>query len=113
MRQFILEKQKIKNGLVTIDGKDYRYLRQVLRAKVGDMISVRLPDGTLQNSTVAKVDENAKSIVLQFCAETGQTITRGVQANQIENNVPAVEYWLFQFLPKPQKFELIVRQATE
>ena len=45
MRQFIVEKGKEKNGLIQLDGKDYRYLRQVLRVRAGDMISVRLPDG--------------------------------------------------------------------
>lgn len=119
MRQFILENQKIKNGLITLEGKDYRYLRQVLRVKPGDMVSVRMKDGMLQNTTVAKVDENAKKVVLQICANTenpaggDKTITRGVQAGEIEGAMPPVEYWLFQFLPKPQKFEQIVKQATE
>lgn len=115
MRQFTLENQKIKNGLITLDGNDYKYLRQVLRAKIGDMINVRLPDGELKNSTVAKVDENAKKIVLQICAstDTEKTITRGVQADELNSSMPNVEYWLFQFLPKPQKLEQIVRQATE
>lgn len=123
MRQFILENQKIKNGLITLEGKDYKYLRQVLRVKVGDMVSVRMKDGTLQNTTVARVDENAKKVELQICANTegegfgaaigDKTITRGVQAGEIEGSMPPVEYWLFQFLPKPQKFEQIVKQATE
>lgn len=123
MRQFILENQKIKNGLITLEGKDYKYLRQVLRVKVGDMVSVRMKDGSLQNTTVARVDENTKKIELQICANTeagattatfgDKTITRGVQAGEIEGAIPPVEYWLFQFLPKPQKFEQIVKQATE
>ena len=119
MRQLIVEKGKEKNGLITLTGKDYRYLRQVLRVRVGDMISVRLPDGSLNNATVAQVDEAARVVTLQICAETGKSITRGVQAGEVagelENGAGAagVEYWLFQFIPRPQKFELIVRQATE
>ena len=120
MRQFIVEKGKEKNGLIQLDGKDYRYLRQVLRVRNGDMISVRLPDGKLKNATVAQVDETARRVTLQICADTGKTITRGVQAeeisggtNEVSNGAAEVEYWLFQFLPRPQKFELIVRQATE
>ena len=124
MRQFIVEKGKEKNGLIQLDGKDYRYLRQVLRVRAGDMISVRLPGGDLKNATVAVVDENARRVTLQVCADTGRTITRGVQAGEIDvaagngpavgvNGAAAVEYWLFQFVPRPQKFELIVRQATE
>lgn len=121
MRQFIVEKGKEKNGLIQLDGKDYRYLRQVLRVRAGDMISVRLPSGDLKNATVAAIDELARRVTLQICADTGRSITRGVQAGEIEgtseaggvNGAALVEYWLFQFLPRPQKFELIVRQATE
>ena len=123
MRQFIVEKGKEKNGLIQLDGKDYRYLRQVLRVRNGDMISVRLPDGELKNATVAMVDEAQRRVTLQICADTGyngsedKSITRGVQAGEAEvtgmAGGAAVEYWLFQFLPRPQKFELIVRQATE
>ena len=112
MRQFIVEKGKEKNGLIQLDGKDYKYLRQVLRVRNGDMISVRLPDGQLKNATVAMVDETLRRVTLQICAETGKTITRGVQAEEA-GSAATIEYWLFQFLPRPQKFELIVRQATE
>ncbi|MCI6891791.1 MAG: 16S rRNA (uracil(1498)-N(3))-methyltransferase [Treponema sp.] len=118
MRQFILEKQTVKNGLVSLEGKDFRYLRQVLRVKVGDMLNVRLPDGKLQNTTVAKIDDKTKKVTLQFCATNSddkveKSITRGVQSSQLEGKLPLVEYWLFQFLPKAQKLEQIVRQATE
>ena len=119
MRQFIVEKNQIKNGLIQLEGKDYRYFRQVLRVKAGDMVSVRLPDGSLSNATVAKIDETSRCLTLQLCADTGKTITRGVQAEELTggavsaNGALMVEYWLFQFLPRPQKFEQIVRQATE
>ena len=118
MRQLIIENKQIRKGLIELEGKNYRYLRQVLRVRPGDMISVRLPDGSLNNATVARVDEAERKVVLQLCADTGKTITRGVQADQLNasaavNGALAVEYWLFQFLPRPQKFELIVRQATE
>ena len=119
MRQFIVEKSQIKNGLIQLEGKDYRYFRQVLRVRAGDMVSVRLPDGSLSNATVEKIDETSRSLTLQLCADTGKTITRGVQAEELTggavsaNGALMVEYWLFQFLPRPQKFEQIVRQATE
>lgn len=116
MRQFILEKQKIKNGLIKLEGKDYKYLRQVLRVKVGDMVNVRKQDGELTGSTVASIDDKAKIITLQLCGDAvaaSETVTRGVQASEIENVMTGPAYYLFQFIPKPQKFEQIVRQATE
>lgn len=119
MRQLIIESNPDKNGVVIITGKDYRYLKQVLRVKNGDMVNLRCQNGELYGSTVSKIDEGGKKIILQVCASTGneaeKTITRGVQADQIqqENQAVMYEYWLFQFVPKPQKFEQIVRQATE
>ena len=132
MRQFILEQNLEKDGTVTLGGKDYKYLRQVLRVRPGDMISLRLADGSLQNSTVTKVDEKAKRIQLQICANrenSGESdtqdsftksITRGVQAQEIQSgrensleNAAQIEYILLQFVPRPQKFEQIVRQAVE
>jgi len=117
MRQLILENQTFKNGLLTLGTKDFKYLRQVLRVKTGDMLNVRLQDGTLQTTTVASIDDKAKKITLQVCANPSEekTITRGVQATQTQGaqNLADHEYWLFQFVPRPQKFEQIVRQATE
>ena len=110
MRQLIISKNPDKNGLVTLEGKDFRYLRQVLRVKAGDMVVLRLPDGTLQNSTVSKIDDNSKKIILQICASTQDVIALSEATKQSTNEI---EYSLFQFIPKPQKLELIVRQATE
>ena len=108
MRQLIIEKNQDKNGLVIIDGKDFHYLRQVLRVKAGDMVKLRLSDRELYNSTVAKIDDSAKKITLQICAETQPPVIENVTSQST-----APEYTLFQFIPKPQKLELIVRQATE
>ena len=116
MRQLIIEKNQDKNGLVIIDGKDFHYLRQVLRVKAGDMVKLRLADGQLHNSTVAKIDDSAKKITLQICATLRQTQgPQGEQNDTVPEPVegPFIEYTLFQFIPKPQKLELIVRQATE
>ncbi|MCR4953284.1 MAG: RNA methyltransferase [Treponema sp.] len=140
MRQFILEKNLEKDGTVTLEGKDFKYLRQVLRVRPGDMISLRLADGSLQNSTVTKIDEKSKRIQLQVCANCGiddglgaggsqssggqnssaKSITRGVQAQEIQagrekssDGVAQIEYILLQFVPRPQKFEQIVRQSVE
>ena len=126
MRQFVLEKQSVKNGLIILDGKDFRYIHNVLRAKVGDMVCVRLQNGTLENTTVARIDEKARKLTLQICStqvtagqvfagdlQSSGSITRGVQTAQSEQTLSSVEYWLFQFVPKPVKMEQIVRQAVE
>ena len=79
MRQFIASQAPDKKGLIKVSGKDYRYLRQVLRLKNGDMLSVRLPDGELQNTTVCEINEEGRIITLQICADTNNgSVTRGV-----------------------------------
>lgn len=117
MRQFISKEFPDKKGLLRICGKDFRYLRQVLRLKSGDMLSVRFSDGTLQNTTVCNVDENSREIVLQICGKSGNPenldVTRGTKAEEIQNSCPEIEYFLFQYIAKPVKMEQIIRQATE
>ena len=120
MRQLIIEKNQDKKGLVLIEGKDYHYLRQVLRVKVGDMVKLRLADGLPYDSTVCKIDDSSKIITLQLCGVVrALRHTQGPQKVGEQSGVPEalegplIEYTLFQFIPKPQKLELIVRQATE
>ena len=115
MRQFIVSSVPDKNGIISVSGKDFRYLRQVLRVKIGDMINVRLSDGTLSNTTVCNILENQKQIQLQICQKgsADESVTRGVQAEQISSANASIEYWLFQFIPRASKMEQIIRQATE
>lgn len=117
MRQFISREFPDKKGLLRICGKDFRYLRQVLRLKNGDMLSVRFSDGTLQNTTVCNIDENSREIVLQICGKSENPenldVTRGTKAEEIQNSCPETEYFLFQYIAKPVKMEQIIRQATE
>ncbi len=117
MRQFISRELPDKKGLLRICGKDFRYLRQVLRLKSGDMLSVRFSDGTLQNTTVCTVDENSKEIVVQVCGKSENSenldVTRGTKADEIQNSCSQIEYFLFQYIAKPVKMEQIIRQATE
>ena len=117
MRQYISSEQPDRKGVLSVTGKDFRYLRRSLRIKNGDMIDVRLPDGTLVPMTVCRIDDTACSVVMQICASNAQasegTVTRGVSAGEVERTAFSVEYTLFQFIAKPQKMELIIRQAVE
>lgn len=120
MRQFISSEFPDKKGFLRICGKDFRYLRQVLRLKSGDMLAVRFSDGTLRNTTVCKIDENSREILVQVCGNPEKTenscdddITRGTKAQEIQKSLPDTEYFLFQYIAKPVKMEQIIRQATE
>lgn len=120
MRQFISSEFPDKKGFLRIYGKDFRYLRQVLRLKSGDMLAVRFSDGTLRNTTVCKIDEKSREILVQVCGNPEKTenscdddIARGTKAQEIQKSLPDTEYFLFQYIAKPVKMEQIIRQATE
>jgi 16S rRNA (uracil1498-N3)-methyltransferase len=116
MRQYIASDFPDSQGLLRITGKDYRYFHKILRVKSGDMIQVRLPDQVLQNMTVCTPNKYGKDIILQVCtehSECGKSLTRGTSASEISATVAKPEYWLFQFIARPQKMDIIIRQATE
>ncbi len=99
-------------GKLTLSGKDFKYLHQVLRLRLGDAIHVRLPSGLLQTMVVATISGKSMSLVPCQEAEAQET---GVTALQVEQKlaVKGPSLWLFQFMPKAQKLDLILRQATE
>lgn len=111
MRQFVSD-STLENGCVCVEGKKFRYLASVLRVEEGDMIDVRLPGGTLQPMTVAKVDRSVKKIMLQVAGDMAAQ-SRGVHARAAQGNLFPYELWLFQFVAKPPKMDLIIRQAVE
>lgn len=113
MRQFILQNEPDKNGKIVLSGKDFKYLHQVLRVKTGDMLNLRMKNGNLRNSTVAKIDEKKHQIVLQICADSFLTENSDFESERNLQNVSKIDFCIFQIIPKSQKFELIVRQATE
>lgn len=108
MRQFIAETNLDAKGCLKVEGKKFHYLSNVLRVASGDMIDVRLPDGSLQQMTVALINESEKNILLQAAGSTDTSTDE--HASKKEN---CMELYLFQFIAKPVKMELIVRQATE
>ena len=111
MRQYISQTELDSSGILAIGGKDFRYLRSVLRVRAGDMIQVRLLSGDLQPMTVCKIDEKAKKIALQICdlVESAKSENQPHETESIES----CEFTLFMAVPKSSKFEQIVRQATE
>lgn len=91
-------------------------MRDVLRISAGDMIDVALPDGEKVSMTAARIDGGAKKIVLQKCNLKSAGPNEGAvfaASSAAQNGGAGIEYTLLQFIPKPAKMELIVRQATE
>ena len=97
MRQFVSAEFPDKDGILKVSGKDFRYLCQVLRLRTGDMTALRLPDGSLVNSTVAKIDEGSRIVCFQVCGGNGN-----FSENQSEYS-GQTEFYLFQFVAKSAK----------
>ena len=112
MRQFIAESEPDKNGLLLVDGKKFHYLTSVLRLEPGDMIHVRLPSGDLQEMTVCKIDSSARKVTLQVAGDSVAETESGNKALPVSHGTGR-KMFLFQFVAKPPKMELILRQAVE
>ena len=73
------------------------------------MVYARLPQsGVLQPMTVAQVDGARKTVMLQVAGKLLSADCDGAR-----DAVKLPEIWLFQFVAKPPKMDLIIRQATE
>ena len=105
MKQLVAETEVDADGFLFAEGESFHHMRDVLRTSCGDMICVRLKNGTLQPMTVCKVDTQAKRITLQIANDS--------LSNGILFEKPTVAITLFQLIAKPPKMDLIVRQAAE
>lgn len=112
MRQYISDVMPDAKGFLEIDGRGFKHICNVLRAKIGDVVAVRFPDGALHEMAVSKIDVKKKIVVMRKNKnpDAGAAVTENAEN---ANAASALEMWLFMFVAKPQKMELVVRQATE
>jgi 16S rRNA (uracil1498-N3)-methyltransferase len=99
LKKFILGSVPDSDGLIRILGKDYHYLAHVRRVVPGDQFMAVLPDGTETELMICSTDDN---VIIAQC----------LQPQPVQNS-PIAPIILFQALPKGNKMDLIVRQATE
>ncbi|MCR4789698.1 MAG: 16S rRNA (uracil(1498)-N(3))-methyltransferase [Treponemataceae bacterium] len=112
MRQYLASEMPDKNNQLTVSGKDFKYLSQVLRLQVGDLVWVRLSDQSLVKMEVIKLQ--AKQLIFKKAEnqDSDENATEsGVTANNIKNL--DVQYWVFQFVPKSSKMDLVIRMSVE
>ncbi|MBN1797002.1 MAG: 16S rRNA (uracil(1498)-N(3))-methyltransferase [Spirochaetales bacterium] len=98
MRQFLLPDQIRENSCITVQGKDYHYLRHVLRLKQGDAFQ--------------GIDRRGYTYRVKLSAVTKRTICleliSGTKIKALDCRVV-----LLQGLLKGRKMDTIVRMATE
>lgn len=100
MNQFFVEPSQIRDNKIVIIGKDVNHIKNVLRMKRGDEISVSNGvDQKEYRGIIEEMKEDAVFCVLAFVKEDGVELPSKV--------------YLYQGLPKADKMELIIQKAVE
>lgn len=100
MYHFFVEPNAICGKEITITGKDVNHIKNVLRMKPGEEISVSTTESSAEYRCIVKeLSDDAVVCDLAFIKEEG-------------NELPSKIY-LFQGLPKGDKMELIIQKAVE
>lgn len=100
MYQFFVEPSMIREKIVTITGKDVNHIKNVLRMKIGEEISVSNGvDAKEYRCGIKEFREDAVICELRFIKEEGTELPSKI--------------YLFQGLPKSDKMEWIIQKTTE
>ncbi len=100
MYQFFVEPHQISDKNVRIEGQDVNHIKNVLRMKIGEELSVSNGvDGKEYRCGIVAMDEECITCELRFVKEDGVELPS--------------EVYLFQGLPKADKMELIIQKAVE
>ena len=100
MHQFFVEASQIHDKTVIIEGGDVNHIRNVLRMKIGEELSVSNgEDGREYRCGIVRIEEERVVCELRFVKEDGVELPSRV--------------YLFQGLPKADKMELIIQKSVE
>ena len=100
MNQFCVEPGQIQDKKIVITGKDVNHIKNVLRMKIGEELSVSNgTDGKEYRGIIEEFTEDAVVCALAFVKEDGVELPSKV--------------YLYQGLPKADKMELIIQKAVE
>ena len=100
MYQFFVEPHQISDKSVRIEGQDVNHIKNVLRMKIGEELSVSNGvDGKEYRCGIVAMDEECITCEIRLIKEDGVELPS--------------EVYLFQGLPKADKMELIIQKAVE
>ena len=100
MYHFFVEPGQIQGTQIYITGKDVNHIKNVLRMRIGEEISVgNGMDGKEYRCAIDSFEEDSVNCKLLFIKEDGVELP--------------VKVTLFQGLPKADKMELIIQKAVE
>lgn len=99
MAKFFVRPESVSNQRVTIIGADAHHISKVLRMKQGEMIRV--------------ADGSGCEYVSELYSISPEEVTALVRQVIPSNQEPPIDVYLFQGLPKGEKFDLIIQKCTE
>jgi len=99
MRQVICSEEPTSSGLVFLKDNEYKHLVCVLRKKVGEHLSLRLPSGVLVDAEIVKITESS------VCCKV-------LSKMKVQDNFSPL-FVLLQWELKGSKMDTVIRQATE
>ncbi|WIV10686.1 16S rRNA (uracil(1498)-N(3))-methyltransferase [Proteiniborus sp. MB09-C3] len=99
MHRFFVDKENIRDNKVAIIGEDVKHIRNVLRLKEEDIISICDKQGM---DYIAEIIDLSKEKVVCDIIET-----------KISNSEPPIEVILYQGIAKSTKMDLIIQKSTE
>ncbi|MGN1318469.1 MAG: 16S rRNA (uracil(1498)-N(3))-methyltransferase [Lachnospirales bacterium] len=99
MPKFFVNKEDICDHIITVTGENANHISNVLRAKIGDEITIC--DGEGLDYTCEITDISKKEVIAKITDITSN------------NAEPSVKITLFQALPKSDKMELVIQKCIE
>lgn len=100
MQHFFVEPSAIQNKKIIITGDDVNHIKNVLRMKIGEEISISNGiDNNDYRCEITEINDNEIICSLMFVKEDGLELKSKI--------------YLFQGLPKSDKMELIIQKAVE
>lgn len=98
MFNFFVESSSILGDTVTVTGDNYNHLKKVLRMKIKDEFLI---------------SHDGKSSLCELFKFTESAAIAKIIKEDYQNTELPVKFYLFQGLPKSDKFELIIQKAVE
>lgn len=99
MAKFFIKNEWLTGDGIVITGSDVNHIKNVLRLKEGNSISVTDESGTIYSCTIKKLNKDSVELdILDSCQDDTEL---------------SVEVTLFQGLPKAEKMELIIQKNVE
>jgi 16S rRNA (uracil1498-N3)-methyltransferase len=121
MRQFVLSRVPSGDEELVLGAKDFKYLVQVLRMEVGELIDARLPDGSLIRMMIVAISRPDRTVSLVKVQPSATEPASAETAVVVGESMPATaslapdfpHLVLFQWILKGPKMDQVIRQATE